>query len=92
MNKDRYAALDDAQKKAVDAVRGEWFTKTVGADMDAQMHDVENRLRADNKHHLIEFSAEDLALADEKLKGVIEAWQNKGKNAAVYQKVLEYKP
>ena len=56
------------------------------------MHDVENRLRADNKHHLIEFSAEDLALADEKLKGVIEAWQKKGKNAAVYQKVLEYKP
>ena len=45
MNKDRYAALDDAQKKAVDAVRGEWFTKTVGADMDAQMHDIENRLR-----------------------------------------------
>ena len=92
MNKDRYAALDDAQKKAVDAVRGEWFTKTVGADMDAQMHDVENRLRADNKHHLIEFSAEDLALADGKLKGVIEAWQKKGKNAEIYQKVLEYKP
>jgi hypothetical protein len=23
---------------------------------------------------------------------VIEAWQKKGKNAAVYQKVLEYKP
>jgi len=92
MNKDRYAALDDAQKKARRAGPGKGSPKPAGGERAAKMHAVENRLRADNKHHLVELSAEDLALADEKLKGVIEAWQKKGKNAAVYQKVLEYKP
>lgn len=88
MNKERYESLDTTQKAAVDAVRGEWFSKTIGADMDAQMHAVEQRLREDGSHHLVEFSAQDLATAEEALKGISEAWKAKSpENAALFTKV-----
>ncbi|MDO5090104.1 MAG: TRAP transporter substrate-binding protein DctP [Cardiobacteriaceae bacterium] len=90
MNKDTYAKLDDKQKAAVDAVRGEWFTKTVGGDMDAQMHDVEKRLREDSTHHLVEFSADDLEKAKGLLQGVTDAWvKQNDANAAIYGKVSQ---
>lgn len=90
MNKDTYAKLDDKQKAAVDAVRGEWFTKTVGGDMDAQMHAVEKRLREDSNHHLVELSAEDLEKAKSLLQGVTDAWvKQNDANAAIYGKVSQ---
>lgn len=90
MNKDTYAKLDDKQKAAVDAVRGEWFTKTVGGDMDAQMMDVEKRLREDSTHHLVELSADDLEKAKALLQGVSDAWvKQNDANAAIYDKVRQ---
>lgn len=88
MNKDTYNKLDDAQKKAVDEVAGEWFTQTVGGDMDAQMHVVEDKLKADGSHHFVEFSAEDLKTAEEKLQGIVDKWiKQNPKNAELYKKV-----
>ena len=88
MNKDRYDKLDATQKAAVDAVRGEWFTTTIGGDMDAQMLAVEKRLQEDGSHHLVELPAEDIAKAQELLQGLVDSWTKQSDvNASIYQKV-----
>lgn len=90
MSKDTYAKLDDKQKAALDAVRGEWFTKTVGSDMDAQTANVEKRLREDGSHHFIELPADDLDNAKTLLQQVSDAWvKQNDANAAVYGKVSQ---
>lgn len=88
MNKDTYNKLDDVQKKAVDTVAGEWFSQTIGADMDAQTHAVEEKLKADGSHHFVELSPEDLAKANAKLQSVIDKWvKQSADNAALLKKI-----
>lgn len=88
MNKERYEGLDDKQKAAVDAVRGQWFTQTIGADMDAQTQNVEQRLRADGSHHLTEWPAEEIEKAQSLMQGLVDDWKKKhAAHEGIYGKV-----
>lgn len=90
MNKDKYNKLDATQKKAVDEVAGQWFTQTVGGDMDAQTQAVEDKLKADGSHHLVNFSDADLKIAEAKLQTIVDNWKKQNpKNAALYDKVKQ---
>lgn len=88
MNKKRYNDLDDTQKAAVDTVRGEWFTRLIGADMDAQTEAVLARLQADDRHHLITLPQAEIEQATERLQGVVDKWVGRNaRNASLYDKV-----
>lgn len=87
MNKKRYDSLDEQQKSAIDAVKGEWFTQAVGADMDAQTDAVLTRLHNDGGHYFVELPEAELARAQEKIDGVITQWKAQSdRQAALYDK------
>ncbi len=86
MNKDKYDSLSPENKKAIDAVKGEWFTKELGKEMNIQANDVLAKLKADDSQHLVELSEADLKTAREKMQQVINNWTKKSpRHAAAYK-------
>ncbi|MDP8162504.1 TRAP transporter substrate-binding protein [Pasteurella skyensis] len=86
MNKDKYNSLSADNKKAIDAIKGEWFTKELGKEMDIQATMVLNKLKADDSQHLIALPEADVAKAHKKMKKVIDDWTKQNtRNAEVYQ-------
>lgn len=74
MSRDRYDSLSDESKKAIDELRGEWFTTVLGQNMDKQTADVTARLEEAGDHHFVEFSAEDIEQANGVLQQVVDGW------------------
>ena len=60
MSKDRYNSLSEDSRKALDEMRGEWFTTVLGSNMDKQTADVTKRLEALDDHHFVKLSDKDL--------------------------------
>ncbi len=88
MNKDKYDGLSAENKKAVDAVKGKWFTTEVGKEMDIQAAEVLKKLKADKSQHLIELSKEDIDKAHKVMEKVITEWTKQSAlNAAAYKAV-----
>ncbi|MBS9780999.1 MAG: TRAP transporter substrate-binding protein DctP [Gammaproteobacteria bacterium] len=86
MNKDKYNELSADNKKAIDAVKGEWFTKELGKEMDIQASMVLDKLKADKSQHLIELPKADLEKAHAKMQKVIDEWTKKNpRNAEIYK-------
>ena len=74
MSKTSYDGLSTESRKAIDELRGEWFTTALGKNMDKQTTDVTERLKASNTHHFVEFNAGDLARTDKVLEKVVHGW------------------
>lgn len=88
MSKTRYDALSEPSKKAIDELRGTWFTDELSRNMDAQTAAVTEKLHAAGDHVFVELGAEDLARAQEAFAKINEAWRNKSAgNAAVLDAV-----
>ncbi|PIE46123.1 MAG: hypothetical protein CSA45_00520 [Gammaproteobacteria bacterium] len=86
MNKEKYEGLSAENKKAIDTVKGEWFTKELGKEMNIQAKMVLDKLKGDSSQHLIELSAADLKKAQAKMQAVIDDWTKQSAlNAKVYQ-------
>ena len=74
MSRERYESLSPKSREAIDALRGEWFTEVLGANMDKQTDEVTARLEASGDHHFVAFSEADMERADKVLQQVVDNW------------------
>lgn len=77
MSKERYDALPEQARAAIDQIKGEWYTTELGRNMDAQTAEVTARLQAAGDHQFIELSDADLAKAAEVLGEITQKWEGK---------------
>lgn len=74
MSKEKYNQLSPASRNAIDQLRGEWFTKVLGKNMDDQTSNVTARLIETGKHYFVELSEKDLVHANKVLEHVVDGW------------------
>jgi len=82
MNKDSYAKLPDAVRRAVDLASYEKFSVTLGDSMDAQNNDVRKRVAAIPGHTVYQLDAAETAVWKTKLAPIIEDWVKETPNGA----------
>ena len=88
MNKAKYDSLPEKAKAAFDKVRGEWFTTVLAENLDKQNEETQAKLAADDKHHLVEFSEEDVQSVADKLASIKDRWDTGEGEANLYQQMI----
>ncbi len=88
MNRQKYESLSADDKKAIDTVKGKWFTTELGKEMEIQANMVVDKLKADDSQHLVTLPDEEVAVARQKMEKLIDSWTSKNsRNAKAYQAV-----
>lgn len=88
MNKAKYDSLPEKAKAAFDKVRGEWFTTVLAENLDKQNEETQAKLAADDKHHLVEFSEEDVQSVADRLASIKDRWDTGEGEANLYQQMI----
>jgi TRAP-type C4-dicarboxylate transport system substrate-binding protein len=88
MNKAKYDSLPAEAKAAFDKVRGAWFTTVLAENLDEQNAETLEKLKADNKHQLVEFSAEDVKSIEQKLSTIKDRWDTGEGEANLYKQMI----
>lgn len=88
MNKAKYDSLPEKAKAALDKVRGEWFTRVLAENLDKQNDNTQAKLAADPKHHLVEFSEEEVKGLSDKLSDIKDRWDTGEGDANLYQQMI----
>lgn len=64
IRKEKYNSLSEKSQQALEVLARGWFTNFFGKQLDQQAEEVKKKLSNNKKHHFIEFSEEDLAIAE----------------------------
>ncbi|WP_274626746.1 TRAP transporter substrate-binding protein DctP [Arvimicrobium flavum] len=88
MNKAKYDSLPEKAKAALDKVRGEWFTTVLAENLDLQNEETLAKLKADDKHHIVEFSEDEVKGLSEKLSSIKSSWDTGDGDANLYQQMI----
>ncbi|MGI6853927.1 TRAP transporter substrate-binding protein [Mesorhizobium sp. 1B3] len=88
MNKAKYESLPEKAKAAFDKVRGQWFTTVLAENLDKQNEETLAKLKEDEKHHIVEFTDEDVKSLSEKLSSIKDRWDTGEGESNLYQQMI----
>lgn len=89
MRRDTFENLPPKAKEAFETYSGEWFTRVLGENLDAQQDEAEKRIAADSDHTLHEWSQDDLAAARAALDPVKDEYDREnGDGVNLYREIL----
>ncbi|MEO1104878.1 MAG: hypothetical protein AAFW98_14310, partial [Pseudomonadota bacterium] len=87
MRRAAYEALSDEAKAAFDQHAGEWFTRTLGQNLDRQEAETVAAIEADDAQTIHSWSEADIAAARERLAGVAEERNREVDGVNLYKEV-----
>ncbi|MGO4841720.1 hypothetical protein AB4144_56610, partial [Rhizobiaceae sp. 2RAB30] len=67
---------------------GTWFTTTLAENLDKQNQETLSKLKEDAKHHIVEFSAEEVKGLSDKLSSVKDRWDTGEGDANLYRQMI----
>ena len=89
MRRDKHAGLSPKAKEAFDKYSGTWLTNELGKGLDDQEAGALEKLKADSKHTIHSWSAEEIAKAKALLAPVVAKYSVKNdKGVNVYEETL----
>lgn len=92
MNKAKYDSLPPKAKAALDKYRGEWFTSMLNKNLDKQITKGIEKLRADKKHNVIEWTGDEVNKVKASMANIKDEWDVANKDGVnLYQEMLRAK-
>lgn len=88
ISKKKYESLPEKAKAAFDKYRGAWFSTLLAENLDKQNGETLERLKAEPKHKLVEFSEADVAGLKEKFGSLKDNWDADKGGVNLYQEML----
>lgn len=92
MNKAKYDSLPEKAKAALDMYRGEWLTRELNRNLDKQIYSGIEKLRSSQKHHVIEWSADEIEQVKQAMAHIKDEWNvTDAKGINLYEEMLKAK-